>query len=295
MRWGTAKKASAPGFGTSHSLKFHSVVAGDEASDEIPGLTVVRMVAEFALRLFARRGCLFEGVKPAEALAFPVAPDEGLPAPHPAVPENPRGARSVALRTRCIVMANPVLDIAQIGNSIVARIAVDVVDLVPRPLAKVESPGDTVSFEIAAIDRPLMIAAAIDSNQSRLSCKTTIPTCARLAAGLLRFAGEHFRGSRKPCQDAGRWVIGEQLPQVVNARQGAGHVLSFHMKMADPDEIEAGQGCPRPECRESARGSQCGMEAADRDEPHGRPLLAGSTSKHRAAVYAPARAIAGAC
>src|SRR5690606_10612124 len=103
------------------------------------------------------------------------------------------GAGSVALRKGCIVMANSVLDIAQIGYAIVARIAVDVVDLVPRPLAKVEGPGDAVRFEIAAIDRPLMIAAAIDANQSRLSSEAPVPTCARLAAGLLGFAGEHFR------------------------------------------------------------------------------------------------------
>src|SRR5690606_26234461 len=133
---------------------------------EIPGLAVVRMIVEFSLRLFARRGHFFEGAKRAEALVFPAAPDGSLPALHRAVPENPRGARSVVLRTGCIVMANLVLDIAQIGKAIVARIAVNMVDVVQRPLAKVESPGDAVGFDILAIDRPLIIAAAIDADQS---------------------------------------------------------------------------------------------------------------------------------
>jgi hypothetical protein len=174
---------------------------------------------------FSGRLCFRNRGIPTKAPAFVIHLDQCPPLTGVLTPVNTGDAACVVLRQAFVLVIDGIGDRQQIIEPVVTSVAIDVVNLVSRPLAMDDCPGNPVGAKIDSGDCPNPITGAVRRRERfRLSPLGVPGITSPLRSSNATTVGtvlKHARRTRLPEQFAGLWLIAEQLAAQVRGDIGS--------------------------------------------------------------------------
>jgi hypothetical protein len=168
---------------------------------------VIFVKAKLSLGSLSRGLGLAKMLKHAQVMGFVVYLDFSPPLPALAAPKHPNHSGLIVLWPFCILLIDELWRDPQISDPVVPWVAIDVVDVIGRPLTVVEQPSDTMRLHFFAQKCTDPIPAAI-RREGGLIAVARIPVLGAVGSAPAVFVSiKEPRRTRHPDKFAGFWVV----------------------------------------------------------------------------------------
>lgn len=189
---------------------------------------MVAMIAQREFRAVPNRACDLEVVIPTKVELLAIFGDLRLPLLIGGAPTNPNSTALIIVRNLLVKAIRFSVNITKVHDPVVGAISVDVVDVVRRPVARIDSPANPMGERRAVINVAMLVAVFLDATERLL------PRISRIPRSAQAIIAEHFTGPRQPNKQARMGIVVNKLFEGLDTGRAA------FSHGADP--LRSGQG-----------------------------------------------------